>query len=144
MPDMNAQREARRRARRDRAGMASSYGQLGIVARVRGDYDQALDWYRQALAIFEELGDRASMALTLSQIGMSLTETSNPKEGLSWNARSLGIRAELRLPLSVHLRWLQRQRVLLGPEEFERLLRQELSYQDSQTVMEWLKQLPDE
>lgn len=33
--------------------MASSYHQLGMVAQQRGDYERALDWYRQSLAIKE-------------------------------------------------------------------------------------------
>jgi tetratricopeptide (TPR) repeat protein len=126
------------------AGMATAYHQLGIVAQERGDYDQALDWYRQSLAIKEELGNRAGMATTISQIGVLLTETGNPKDGLTWNLRSLRIRAELDSPeVSVDLRSLQRQRALLGARRFQRLLRQELGDQDSQTVMEWLQQLPD-
>jgi tetratricopeptide (TPR) repeat protein len=46
----------------NRAGVASSYHQLGMVAHERGDYDQALDWYRKSLEIKEALGDRAFMA----------------------------------------------------------------------------------
>lgn len=83
------------------------------------------------------------MAYTISQIGGLLTETGNPAEGLSWNLRSLGIRAELQPPqLSMDLRLLQRQRALLGAQRFQQLLHQQLSDQDSQTVMEWLQQLP--
>jgi tetratricopeptide (TPR) repeat protein len=128
----------------DRADMATSYHQLGMVAQRRRDYDQALGYYRSALAIFEELGNHADMADTISQVGALLTETGNPKDGLSWTLRSLGIRAELRLPeMSTDLRWLQRQRVLLGSRRFQRLLRQKLGDKDSQMVIEWLQQLPD-
>ena len=95
----------------DRAGMASSYHQLGMVAqdaatttaartgtaspwrsrsssatapawpppttslawsrRTEATTTAALDWYRQSLAIKEQLGNRAGMASTLSQIGIS-------------------------------------------------------------------------
>jgi tetratricopeptide (TPR) repeat protein len=128
----------------NRGGMASSYHQLGMIAQDRGDYDQALDWYRQSLAINEEVGNRGGMASTISQIGDLLTETGKPQDGLSWNLRSLGIRVELQLPqVLINLRLLQRQRELLGARRFQRLLRQELGDQDSQTVMEWLQELPD-
>jgi tetratricopeptide (TPR) repeat protein len=124
--------------------MATSYHQLGMFAQDRGDHEQALDWYRQALAIDEELGNRAGMATSVSQIGILLTETGNPQDGLIWNLRSLRIRAELRLPqMSTNLNWLQCQQALLGRQRFQRLLRQELGDQDSQTVMEWLQQRPD-
>jgi uncharacterized protein HemY len=44
--------------------------QLGIVAHRRGDYNQALAWYRQSLAIKEALGDRAGMASSYHQLGI--------------------------------------------------------------------------
>jgi tetratricopeptide (TPR) repeat protein len=42
---------------------------LGVVAQARGDYTQALDWYRQSLAIAEALGDRATMAGSYHHLG---------------------------------------------------------------------------
>jgi tetratricopeptide (TPR) repeat protein len=73
--------------------MASSYHQLGNVAYRRGDYEQALDWYRQSLAIEEELGNRENTAITISQIGAVLTVMGNPTDGLTRTLRSLRIQA---------------------------------------------------
>lgn len=42
--------------------------QLGILSYRRGDYDQALDWYRKSLDIFEQLGNRAGMATSYHQL----------------------------------------------------------------------------
>jgi hypothetical protein len=84
------------------------------------------------------------MASTISQIGVLHTETGNPKDGLAWNVRSLRIRADLGSPqIAVDVYWLQRQRALLGPQKFQRLLRQELGDEDSRAIMELLQQLPD-
>ena len=38
----------------DRAGVATIYYQLGVLAQERGKHDPALDWYRKALAHYEE------------------------------------------------------------------------------------------
>jgi tetratricopeptide repeat protein len=45
-----------------------------MVAQRRGDYDQALEWYRKSLAIKEELGNRAGMANSYHQLGILLLE----------------------------------------------------------------------
>ena len=45
-----------------RGNIAVIYHQLGMTAQVRGRLDEAEDWYRQSLAIKEELGDRPGMA----------------------------------------------------------------------------------
>ena len=42
--------------------MASSYGNLGILAQARGDYDAAEPLYRRSLEISERIGDQASAA----------------------------------------------------------------------------------
>jgi tetratricopeptide (TPR) repeat protein len=47
-----------------RSGTAVIYHQLGSTAQDRGRLDEAEDWYRKALTIFEELGDRPGMAAT--------------------------------------------------------------------------------
>jgi tetratricopeptide (TPR) repeat protein len=128
----------------DRAGMARSYHRLGMVAQARGDYDQALDWYRRALTINEELGNRPGIASTNSQIGALLIETGSQEDGLRWILRSLAIRVQLGLPIEPNLlQVLQRQQGLIGTEQFEQLLRQELGDQASQTVIGWLQQLPN-
>jgi tetratricopeptide (TPR) repeat protein len=126
----------------DRTGIASSYHQLGMVAHDQGDYDQALDWYRQALRIFEELGNRPNMASTTSLIGVLLTEAGSPEDALRWSLRSLDLRAELGSPeISTDLRSLERQRALLGTQQFERMLRQTLGEDASNAVLVLLQGL---
>ena len=48
--------------------MAASYGQLGVLAQVRGDYDTARTQYQRALTIFEELGDQTTIAKVLHNL----------------------------------------------------------------------------
>jgi tetratricopeptide (TPR) repeat protein len=69
--------------------------QLGIVTYWRGDYEQALDWYRQSLTISEELGNRASMATSYHQLGMIAHERGDYEQALGWYRKSLTIKEEL-------------------------------------------------
>ena len=48
---------------------AASVHHLGIIAQNRGDYEQALDWYKKSLLIIEELGNRDGMASSYHQLG---------------------------------------------------------------------------
>ncbi|HET9655414.1 MAG TPA: tetratricopeptide repeat protein [Kineosporiaceae bacterium] len=50
--------------------MATSYGQLGILAHRRGDYEAAETWCRQALTIDEQLGNQAGIATSYHQLGV--------------------------------------------------------------------------
>ena len=52
-----------------RGNIAAISHQLGITAQARGRQDEAQDWYRQALAIDEELGNRPGMAITYHELG---------------------------------------------------------------------------
>jgi tetratricopeptide (TPR) repeat protein len=75
--------------------MASSYHQLGMVAQERGDYDDALQWYRRSLEIKEELGNRAGMASSYHQLGMVAQKRGDYDDALQWYRRSLEIEEEL-------------------------------------------------
>jgi tetratricopeptide (TPR) repeat protein len=121
----------------DRAGMAGSYGQLGRVAHDRGDYDAALGWYRKALAIFEQLGDRAGMATAISEMGVLCTETGRPAEGTPLNLRSLLLRLEMKSrDAAIDLRWLSRQRSILGAEAFRVILADQLDTEGVTSILE--------
>ncbi|MBD2214034.1 tetratricopeptide repeat protein [Nostoc linckia FACHB-104] len=52
-----------------KSGLASTYHQLGRVAEELREYDQARDYYQQALEIKIEFGDRYSCASTYHQLG---------------------------------------------------------------------------
>ncbi len=61
----------------------------------RGDYDQALDWYRQSLTIKEELGNRAGTASSYHQLGIIAQERGDYDQALDWYRQSLAIKEEL-------------------------------------------------
>ena len=44
--------------------------QLGMIAQVRGDYDEAARQYQRSLDINERLGDQAGLATSYHQLGM--------------------------------------------------------------------------
>jgi tetratricopeptide (TPR) repeat protein len=75
--------------------MARSYHQLGTTAQVRGRLDQADDWYRQALAIEEELGDRPATAGTYHQLGTTAYLRGRLDHAEDWYRQSLTIEQEL-------------------------------------------------
>jgi tetratricopeptide (TPR) repeat protein len=124
--------------------MASSYDQLGRIAEEWGDYEQALDWYRQSPTVFEELGNRADMASTISQIGALYTQTGRTTDAVAYNLRSLAIRADIRSPETrIDLHWLRQQRQSLGDQEFQRLLTDHLDADSIDTVTGCLDQTND-
>ncbi|MGI5239139.1 tetratricopeptide repeat protein [Dactylosporangium sp. CA-139066] len=44
----------------DRAGMATGYHQLGVLAQAQGDYAEAERRYQQSLTISQQVGNRSS------------------------------------------------------------------------------------
>jgi tetratricopeptide (TPR) repeat protein len=119
--------------------MASSNHQLGRVAQERGSYEEALEWYRKSLAIFDELGNRAGMASSRSQIGVLLTATGRAEEAVPWNLRSLTIRLEIGVPeVRIDLHWLGRQREAQGEGRFREILREHLDEEGAASVLRML------
>ena len=75
--------------------MARSYGQLGVLARDRGDYDEAARQYQRALDIFERLGDQASTATSYGQLGVLARDRGDYDEAARQHQRALDIRERL-------------------------------------------------
>ncbi|WP_273120863.1 tetratricopeptide repeat protein, partial [Actinomyces dentalis] len=61
----------------NRAGIATTHGQLGVLAQDRGDYDTARTQYQRALAIFEELGNRVNIAKVRRSLDILAQNQSN-------------------------------------------------------------------
>jgi tetratricopeptide (TPR) repeat protein len=68
--------------------------QLGMAAQDRGRLDEAMDWYRQSLAIDEELGDRPGMASSYYQLGWASHILRRLDESEDWYRKSLAISEE--------------------------------------------------
>jgi hypothetical protein len=69
--------------------LAVAFHQLGMTAYLRGDLDQAEEWYRQALAITQDLGDRPYMALTFAQLGLLATQRGDTTQALRMAIRRI-------------------------------------------------------
>jgi tetratricopeptide (TPR) repeat protein len=107
--------------------MASSYGQLGILAHDRGDYDEAARQYKAALETFERLGDQANMATTYTQLGILEAEQpdGSAAAAVGWHVKALVIRLHLGAPQAANnLRRLAALRSNLGLKRFTSLLSQ--------------------
>ncbi|MEU6374330.1 tetratricopeptide repeat protein, partial [Streptomyces sp. NPDC046909] len=89
--------------------------QLGMIAQLRSDYQQAEDHYRTSLAISEELGDRSGIASSYHQLGriaelrgdyqqaenhyrtsLAISEELGNRSGIASSYHQLGMIAELR------------------------------------------------
>ena len=78
-----------------RANISVFYHQLGNTAHRRGRLDEAEDWYRQSLAISEELGDRPYVAGTYHQLGWTAQDRGRLDEAENWYRKALAISEEL-------------------------------------------------
>lgn len=79
----------------DRAGVAASLHQIGMIRQKRGEYDAALELYERSLKIVEEIGDREGVASSLHQIGMIHQDRGEYEAALKLYERSLQIAEEL-------------------------------------------------
>ena len=70
-------------------------GQLGNLAYLRGDYDEAARQYQASLAIFERLGDQAGMATSYHQLGMLAHDRGDYDEAIRQYQASLAINERL-------------------------------------------------
>ncbi|HEX8198866.1 MAG TPA: CHAT domain-containing protein, partial [Isosphaeraceae bacterium] len=70
---------------------ASSYGQLGLVAKVRGDLNAAERWYGKSLEINERLGDEPGAASTYHQLGNVAQDRGDLDAAERWYGKSLEI-----------------------------------------------------
>jgi tetratricopeptide (TPR) repeat protein len=121
----------------DRAGISSSYHQLGMIAQRRGDYPQAEQRYQASLAIKEELGDRAGVASSTSQLGVLRTVQGRSAEGIRYSIGALALRLEIESSAaSTDVYWLAKQRQETGDEAFTRILGELLDVDSVQFVID--------
>ena len=69
----------------------ADYHQLGNVAYLRGDFDQAGEWYRKALEIKERLGLERDAANDYHQLGMVAQERGDLARAEEWYRKALEI-----------------------------------------------------
>ena len=76
------------RRRPDRRGARA--GQPGLRRRPReGQYERAVDWYQQALAVFREIGDRTGEASALPDLGLAYQRLGRYEEAVGCYQQAL-------------------------------------------------------
>jgi tetratricopeptide (TPR) repeat protein len=79
----------------DRAGLAATLNNIGLVYRSTGQPDKVLEHYHQALPIMVEVGNRSGQATTLNNIGLVYDNTGQPEQALKYYQQALPIREEV-------------------------------------------------
>ncbi len=74
---------------------ASALIALGAVDKYVGDYASAMEQYRQALMLLEELEDRHGVAGVLGSIGVIFARTNDPRSAIDYQQRALDIFEEI-------------------------------------------------
>ncbi|MFF7636792.1 tetratricopeptide repeat protein [Kitasatospora sp. NPDC008050] len=82
----------------DPAGEAAALRHLGLVQYQLGDFPQALDLLRQALAIQRGTGNRAGEAHVLANLGLTLTRMGHLEEALDHLRRALRLSLDIPEP----------------------------------------------
>jgi tetratricopeptide (TPR) repeat protein len=79
----------------DKAGVAISLNNLGLVAYLQGDHTSARSLYEESLALKRELGDKRGVAISLSNLGLAALEQGDYTSASSRFEESLTLRREL-------------------------------------------------
>jgi len=79
----------------DRAGLATSYNNIGDIYDSKGDYDKALDWYHKSLKIAEQIGDQAGIARNYNNMGGIYKSEGDYDKALDWYQKSLKITGQI-------------------------------------------------
>ena len=74
--------------------LAITYHQLGYVAQELREWEEARNYYQQALSIYIEYSDRYSQARTYYCLGMVAEATGNPGDGKNYYLQALQIWVE--------------------------------------------------
>lgn len=123
---------------------ATSYGQLGNLAYLRGDYDQAERRYQQSLQIEERLGNQAGMATSWSQLGNLAAARQRFTEAVDWHLHALLVRLKLQVPqVTIDIRALAALRVQIGDRAFTEAANAVLDDTDLAQVQALLDSVPD-
>jgi tetratricopeptide (TPR) repeat protein len=70
---------------------------LGLVCYAHGDYDTALEYYKQALGIQQEISDVATMCINLLNIGESYRQKNEMTEAMQTWVTVYGIAKKIKL-----------------------------------------------
>lgn len=79
----------------DRSGIATSLGNIGLVARRQGDFEAAREYHEDSLDISEDLDDQSGIAKSLNSLGAVAHEQGDFETARGYYEDSLAIREEL-------------------------------------------------
>lgn len=80
--------------------IAQSLNLRGVIAKKRGQYAEALDYYQNALRIFERVNNLHHCALVLGNIGVVYKNLSDYQQSLQYYQKALEIYEQINIPLS--------------------------------------------
>jgi tetratricopeptide (TPR) repeat protein len=80
--------------RQKQSALATTYHNLGIVAQELREFEQAREYYQQALALFIESGDRYSQAITYHQLGIVAQQLREFEQAREYYQQALAIKIE--------------------------------------------------
>jgi tetratricopeptide (TPR) repeat protein len=98
--------------------MATGYGQLGMLAQDRGDYDAAEPLYRRALEISERIGDQAGTATSYAALGGLNEAAGNLDQAVGYRVGALAIRLQIGTATAGDVQPLTGLRRRLGRDRF--------------------------
>ena len=78
---------------------ATDYHQLGIIAQKRQQFDEAEQWYRKALEIYDKIGHPPLKVDTLAMFGVLRFHQGRLHESVAWFAKAYGIASAYRMPV---------------------------------------------
>ena len=84
-----------RKQLKDKKGIASSLGNIGLVYWNQGNYPKALKHYFEALEMNQELDDKREIAITLGNIGLVYWNQGNYSKALKHYFEALEMKQEL-------------------------------------------------
>jgi tetratricopeptide (TPR) repeat protein len=79
-------------------GMATTWGNLGLVYADKGEWDRAIEYYEKSLAVTEGLGDRLTSANQYGNLGILYLRTLRPEEARPLLGRAYLIFSQLGSP----------------------------------------------
>lgn len=79
----------------DQEGVATVLRGIGVIHSRRGNYAQALDYYRESLALSEASGDKAGIARTLDNLGIVHRLQGDHTQAIDCYRKSLALKEEL-------------------------------------------------
>jgi len=86
----------------DSQGMAANLAILGQLARVRGDVDDAMSIFTEALAHFQQVGDRGNVCTCVESLAGLLATTGRPEQGALLFGAAAALRQSIGTPVPGH------------------------------------------